>query len=127
MTQMPHHGESTGSDAALYMALELSASRWHLAFAVGLATPSRRRTIAAGDVAALQQEITAARQRFGVPASAPARSCYEARRDGFWVHRVLARAGIKSVVVDSASIEVSRRPRRAKTDRLDAEALLRRM
>jgi len=127
MTQMPHHGESTGSDAALYMALELSASRWHLAFAVGLATPSRRRTIAAGDVAALQQEITAARQRFGVPASAPARSCYEAGRDGFWVHRVLARAGIMSVVVDSASIEVSRRPRRAKTDRLDAEALLRRL
>jgi transposase len=127
MNQMPHHGESTGNDAALYMALELSASRWQLAFAVGLAMPSRRRTIAAGDEAALQQEIAAARRRFGLPATAAVRSCYEAGRDGFWIHRLLERVSVRNVVVDSASIEVNRRQRRAKTDRLDAEALLRRL
>ena len=127
MSQMPHHEESTGSDAVLYMAVELSARRWQLAFGLGLATPSRRRTIAAGDEAALRQEIAAAQKRFGVPASTGVRSCYEAGRDGFWVHRLLARLGVDNRVVDSASIEVSRRRRHAKTDRLDAEALLRRL
>lgn len=127
MRQRPHHVESTGNDAALYMALELSAQRWQLAFGLGLATPSRRRAIAAGDGAALQREITAARRRLGVPDTAPVRSCYEAGRDGFWVHRLLEREGVTNVVVDSASIEVTRRQRRAKTDRLDADALLRRL
>jgi transposase len=109
------------------MALELSASRWVLAFGLGLATPSRRRTIRAGDETALRQELAAARARFGLAATAPVRSCYEAGRDGFWVHRWLATLAVDNVVVDSASIEVSRRRRRAKTDRLDADALLRRL
>ena len=52
------------------------------------------------------------------------KSCYEAGRDGFWIHRALLAAGVENVVVDSASIEVSRRRRRAKTDRLDGAALL---
>ena len=127
MTQVPHHAESTGNTPALYMALELSARRWQLAFGVGLATPSRRRTIAAGEWEALRREITAAKRRLGMLDAAPARSCYEAGRDGFWVHRLLEREGVSNVVVDSASIEVNRRQRRAKTDRLDAEALLRRL
>lgn len=127
MKQVPHHTESTGNGAALYMALELSARRWQLAFGLGLATPSRRRTMAAGDRVALRREITAAKRRLGVPAAAPVRSCYEAGRDGFWVHRLLESEGVTNVVVDSASIEVNRRQRRAKTDRLDAQALLRRL
>src|SRR5262249_29493935 len=98
MSQMPHHAESTGSAAVLYMAVELSARRWQLAFAVGLATPSRRRTIAAGDAAALQQEIVAACRRCGLPTTATVRSCYEAGRDGFWVHRWLQRLGLVNVV-----------------------------
>jgi transposase len=109
------------------MALELAARRWQLAFGLGLATPSRRRTIPAGDEAALTQEIRGACQRFGLPPTTAVRSCYEAGRDGFWVHRLLERIGITNRVVDSASIEVNRRRRRAKTDRLDAEALLRRL
>ena len=52
-------------------------------------------------------------------------ACYEAGRDGFWLHRALTTAGIVNVIVDSASIEVNRRARQAKTDRLDAGALLR--
>ena len=51
--------------------------------------------------------------------------CYEAGRDGFWLQRACTAAGIVALVVDSSSIEVSRRARRAKTDRLDATALLR--
>src|SRR5438874_12565856 len=82
MSQAPHHAESTGNETVLYMALELSASRWQLAFGLGLATPSRRRTIPAGDETALRRELTAARQRFGLAATAPVRSCYEAGQIG---------------------------------------------
>ncbi len=57
-------------------------------------------------------------------ASAAVRSCYEAGRDGFWLHRHLTAAGIDHRVVDSSSIEVNRRMRRAKSDRLDAHRLL---
>jgi transposase len=127
MHQVPHHAESTGHEPVLYMALELSAREWQLAFGLGLATASRRRRIAAGDEAALRREIGAATARFGLPTTTSVRSCYEAGRDGFWVHRLLERLGVRNVVVDSASIEVNRRQRRAKTDRLDAEALLRRL
>ena len=67
----------------------------------------------------------AAKARLGVAAAAPVRSCYEAGRDGFWPHRFLAALGVMNLVVDSSSIEVPRRARRAKTDRLDGEKLLR--
>lgn len=125
MDQLPRQMESTQVPTALYMAMELSARRWMLGFGVGMASRVRRRTIAAGDRAALQREVTAARAHFGVPAEAPVRSCYEAGRDGFWVHRAVTTAGVSNVVVDSASIEVNRRARRLKTDRLDVEKLLR--
>ena len=69
-------------------------------------------------------EIKKAKLRFGLPADAPVLSCYEAGRDGFWIHRFLAHEGIQNIVVDSASIEVSRRKRRAKSDRLDAVKLV---
>lgn len=127
MKQAPHQLESTGIGAVLYMALELSARRWQLAFGLGLATPSRRRTIDAGDREALRREIATAKRRFALPPTVVTRSCYEAGRDAFWVHRLLEAEAVANVVVDSASIEVSRRQRRAKTDRLDAEALLRRL
>ena len=69
-------------------------------------------------------EIKKAKLRFGLPANAPVVSCYEAGRDGFWLHRFLLHQGIQNIVVDSASIEVSRRKRRAKSDRLDAIKLV---
>jgi transposase len=107
------------------MALELGAKRWLVAFGVGAATPSRRYDLAAGDREALREKIADAKRRYGLAAAAPVRSCYEAGRDGFWIHRMLATEGIANAVVDSASIEVSRRARQAKTDRLDADKLLR--
>jgi transposase len=78
----------------------------------------------ARDLPRLQEEIAKAKQRFRLPATVPVRSCYEAGRDGFWLDRYLRACGIHNCVVDSSSIEVNRRQRRAKTDRLDAGKLL---
>lgn len=72
----------------------------------------------------MSKEITDAKASLGLPADAPVRSCYEAGRDGFWVHRALSAHGIVNVVVDPSSMTVDRRARRAKTDRLDATALV---
>jgi transposase len=125
MTKVTHQGESTEAAGALYMALELSARQWHLVFGVGRASQVRHRTITAGAAEPLREEVRRARERFGLAADAPVRSCYEAGRDGFWVHRFLTREGIENVVVDSSSIEVNRRERQAKTDRLDGTKLFR--
>jgi transposase len=69
-------------------------------------------------------EIESARKRFRLPEKCKIYSCYEAGRDGFWLHRYLTAVGIKNSVVDLASIEVSRRKRRPKSDRLDVESLV---
>jgi transposase len=80
--------------------------------------------MAAGHLPTLWQEIERAKMRLGLRSDAPMRSCYEAGRDGFWVHRALVSKGIHNVVVDSASIAVDRRRRRVKSDRIDATALV---
>lgn len=116
--------ESTAPAPTLYLALELGSTKWTLAFTISAAQAPRLRTIAAGDLAALSREIAMACVRFDVPITTPVRSCYEAGRDGFWLHRWLDAHAIGNVVVDSSSIEVTRRARRAKTDRLDAIKLL---
>lgn len=110
------------SIAILYMAMELSNSRWKLRFSDGRKT--RSKTIDAGQKDLLMLEISKAKKRLGLPADAPVKSCYEAGRDGFWIHRYLEKNGVDNLVVDPASIEVNRRKRRAKTDRLDVEKLL---
>ena len=84
-----------------------------LAFTARTATSrSRVRQIAAGDLAALEREILTAKARCGLVLTAPVQSCYEAGRDGFWLHRWLLAQGIVNLVVDSSSIEVNRRARR---------------
>jgi len=108
----------------LAMSLELSASEWKMAFSPGLGQQARHRVIAAGDLEGLVKEIAAAKARFKLPTNVRVASCYEAGRDGFWIHRALELLGVENHVVDSASIEVSRHSRRAKTDRLDAGKLL---
>jgi transposase len=112
------------ASATLWVALELGSTKWVLGYTSGPAQPARVRTIPAGDLAAFEREITSAKVRLGLAAETPVRSCYEAGRDGFWVHRWLLGHGIDNLVVDSASIEVTRRARRAKTDRLDVRKLL---
>jgi transposase len=108
----------------LYLAFELGSTKWTLAFTTSRAQRPRIRTIAAGALGAVAKEIAQARERLGVSPTAVSRSCYEAGRDGFWLHRWLTTHGVENVVVDSSSIEVNRRARRAKTDRLDAGRLL---
>jgi len=108
----------------LYLAFALGKNTWKLGFTIGVAQPPRERMIPAGEVERLQQEIARAKQRFGLPEEACVMSCYEASRDGFWLHRSLVAHGIQNHVIDSASIEVKRRQRRAKTDRLDVRKLL---
>lgn len=114
----------TGGERILHMALELGQRTWILAFTVGRGQRPRVRTIPAGALDRLTSEVGSARRRFGLAPAAPVVSCYEAGRDGFWVHRALLAHGIANVVVDAASIEVNRRARRAKTDRLDARKLV---
>ena len=115
---------SQPTPSVLYMALELGETRWKVGFTVGMAQKPRLREIAARDLASLAVEIQKAKERFVLPPDARTVSCYEAGRDGFWLHRALTAAGVDNRVVDSSSIEVNRRQRRAKTDRLDAEKLL---
>jgi transposase len=108
----------------LYVAFELSAKQWKLAMTSGFGVAPWLRTIASGDLGGLERAISQGKARLDLPASAAVVSCYEAGRDGFWIHRALTARGIGNRVVDSASIEVNRRARRAKTDRLDALKLV---
>jgi transposase len=107
----------------LYIAFELSNNQWKLAFSDG--SKIRHKTITAGNLAQLQTEIDLAKQKFKMAEDVKVLSCYEAGRDGFWIHRYLVSQAIENVVVDSASLEVNRRKRRAKTDRIDVGKLLR--
>jgi transposase len=116
--------KSITSVPRLHLAFELSWSQWKLAFTIGHGQPARLRTISARDLPSLLREIAKAKRRFGLPNDAAVVSCYEAGRDGFWLHRWLTGQGIAHVIVDSASIEVNRRKRRAKSDHLDAAKLV---
>ena len=119
-----HQADSTVTLApVLYLALELGAGTWKLAFTIGLGQKPRLKTITARSTISLHFEIKAAKKRFGLPENAPVLSCYEAGRDGFWLHRYLLSEGVQNQVVDSSSIEVNRRQRRAKSDALDAAKL----
>ncbi|MFQ5745456.1 MAG: IS110 family transposase [Acidobacteriota bacterium] len=116
--------DSTGSSPVLYMAYDLGWTSWKLGFGVGRGHKPRCRTIRARDLEQLEQEIAAAKKRFKLPKDASVMSCYEAGRDGWWLHRYLESQGILNLVVDSSSIEVNRRQRRAKSDGLDTAKLL---
>jgi transposase len=106
------------------VAFELSKQDWKLALTTGFGSAPWVRTVTAGDLGGVHAVIEQARARFGLAALARVVSCYEAGRDGFWIHHALTQGGLSNRVVDSASIEVSRRAHRAKTDRLDALKLV---
>ncbi|SRR6266545_6381407 len=116
-------GQDTGAAGRLYMALELGDKKWIVAVSDGVRGTSHY-TLEAGDKQAVLAALVKARVRCGLAGKVVVHSCYEAGRDGFWLHRWLTEHGIDNIVVDSASIEVNRRARRAKTDRLDAAKLL---
>ncbi len=110
--------------ATLYMALELSKGTWKVGFAAGSGTRARIVDVMARNRERLLEEVRRSKKRFRLPDDAEVVSCYEAGRDGFWIHRWLVSEGIQNVIVEPASIEVNRRKRRAKTDRLDVKKLL---
>lgn len=117
------HPTTTGSNT-LDFAFELGWTSWDLAFTTAMARKPRLRTIPARDLDALQREILLAKRRFALTGDAPVLSCYEAGRDGSWLHRYLRHHAVTNRVVDAASIEVNRRARRAQSDRLDVGKLL---
>lgn len=119
--------EGKNNAEELYLAFELSHKKWKLGFSDGKMAQVRQVTINSGDLEALGGEVRKAKRRFGMEDSAGIRSCYEAGREGFWLHRALAGMGIENQVVDASSIEVNRRQRRAKTDRMDVEKLVRQL
>ena len=121
MTAVPND-KDTSNEEILYMAQELSNKKWKLGFSDG--AKQRQVTIEAGNGLALHTEIDRAKEKFHLGKGCRIVSCYEAGRDGFWIHRRLVEEGIENLVVDSSSIEVNRRSRRAKTDGVDVKALL---
>lgn len=112
------------NESVLYVAFELGKKEWKLAMASGFGRQPWLRTVASGDLGAVERAVRSGRQRFGLAVTARVISCYEAGRDGFWIHRALVALGVENRVVDSASIEVNRRARRTKTDRIDALKLV---
>jgi transposase len=109
-------------ERVLHLAFELSQNKWKLGFSDG--NKMRFKSIVARSLEQLHEEIEKAQVRFKMKGDVRILSCYEAGRDGFWLHRYLLSCGIENVVVDSSSIEVNRRKRRTKTDRIDARKLL---
>ena len=108
----------------LMVAMELGETGWLLGFASAYGQKPLRRKIGSRDRRALMREIERAKAVLGLEPGVRVVSCYEAGRDGFWLHRFLKSEGVESLVVDSSSIEVNRKKRRAKTDRVDLVALL---
>ena len=124
MTTATHNGHDTTPERVLFVAFALSEKTWKLGFTTGHGLKPRERSIAACHQARLLQEVAQAKKRFGLSETAPVVRCYEAGREGFWLHRFLQAQGITNHVVDSSSIEVNRRKRRAKSDGLDVRKLL---
>ena len=112
MTQATRATQDSAETRTLNVSLELSKRSWKLAFSDGSARRPRVVAVPARDWGRFEGEVEKAKGRFGLPSDAPVRSCYEAGRDGFWMHRVLLHHGIENLVVDPASIEVNRRRRR---------------
>jgi transposase len=121
-TQETLRKEDSTKQKTLYIAFELSNTEWKLAFSDG--SKIRYVSIDARKLYQVERGIERARKHFGLSEGIQIVSCYEAGRDGFWLHRYLVGRGIENLVVDSSSIEVNRRRRRVKTDRLDAGKLL---
>lgn len=118
---------STATEHVIYLALELSRSTWLAALRRPGAEKVVLHRLDGGDTTRLLAFIAEQRKRAEARLGAAVEviSCFEAGRDGFWLHRLLLANGIVSHIVEPTSILVSRRARRAKTDRLDAEGLLR--
>src|SRR5882762_3664482 len=127
MTSLDHTDTPASVDyATVYVAFELSKAKWMLGVILPGSKKLSRYTIAGGDVAALAARFVEWRRKAALGGK-PVRmlSCYEAGFDGHWLHRWLTDQGVINHEIDPASIQVNRRMRRAKTDRIDLEHLMR--
>ena len=109
------------------LAIELSKKSWIVAVNTPLSDKISRYTLEACDWKGLLDLCERIRTRIAREMKKPVEiiSCYEAGYDGFWLHRLLEAHGIRNYVIDPASLQVDRRARRAKTDRVDVERMLR--
>lgn len=114
-------------ELVLFVVFELSSQSWKLGFATELGQRIREREVSAWDLGGFELELKKAKERLGLESSARIVSCYEAGREGFSLARYLEASGIENLVVDAGSLEVKRRRRRAKTDRLDLATLMNRL
>src|SRR5712672_249632 len=127
MTSLDHTDTPASVDyATVYVAFELSKAKWMLGVVLPGAKKLSRYTITGGDVAALAARLAEWRRKAALGGK-PVRmlSCYEAGFDGHWLHRWLTDQGVINHEIDPSSIEVNRRARRAKTDRIDLERMMR--
>ncbi len=109
-------------NTVLYMAMELSNSKWKLGFGNG--SKLRRKSIDARDRQCLLEEVSLAKSKLKLPQDVKVVCCFEAGRDGHWIHRWLESEGFEVLEIDSSSIETARGRKHVKTDRVDVEKLL---
>lgn len=118
-----------GELCRMSVVIEIAAAKWVVASTIGPGFRIRRKMLdATGSMARFESLLVTIREmrlRFGVAEDAELLVAYEAGQEGFWLVRALREAGVPAEVIDSSSLKVDRRGRRAKTDRLDAEALVR--
>lgn len=127
MTLMAANQSNRQAPSTCFMAIELSQTSWLIGMMTPLSDKISLRKIACGAVQQLIEiiDLTIEKVSRATGRSPQIVSCYEAGYDGFWLHRVLEARGVANHVLDAASLMVSRKARRAKTDRLDAEKLVR--
>ena len=125
----PHEHTAIRTDLkAIFVSLELSRSTWVItSLSPGGGEKMSKHAVPSGDIPALLARLSQLKEKARARTGQvfPIIVIQEAGLDGFWIHRVLQQEGIESYVVDPASIATSRRRRRAKTDRIDGEALVR--
>jgi transposase len=127
MLKLDHTGTPASAEyATVHVVFELSKAKWKLGVMLPGSEKLSRYTITGGDLTALGSRLATAREKAG-RCGKPVRivSCYEAGLDGHWLHRWLTAQDVISHEVDPSSIEVSRRARRAKTDKIDLDKLMR--
>jgi len=117
----------TENDTTIFVSVELSRKSWLIGIHTPLVDKIAIHKLEAGDSVGLLALIRRTTQKVARASgmSVTVLSCYEAGYDGFWLHRILNEAGYINLVIDPASIQVNRRARRAKTDRLDAIGMVR--
>lgn len=124
MTTTERRQDHDTKTPVLLVAIEMGLKSWRLAMMALGGAKRRYQTVAGGDYLALSEAVLKAKAKLGLADDAPVILCYEAGRDGFYPYRQLTASGYRVYVIDSASIEVSRRKRRAKSDGIDVAKLI---